>query len=461
MPFFDRNKFICSVELEPPHPSGKGKYVQGSFVSGRVLMTVTATCEVRGVVLTYAVLEKLGFVAGVNPQESGCFNVESLRGHMSKVKRLRDTHVLLVGSRDGKPISIAAGSYAYPFSFAIAPDHPPSVQATVLGKASVCCKCCCECCGRGFAVAEIEHKLSCEIIIPFSLLDKNDIFKTFEVGAVHRGGPHFGIGSPQASHLKPALMCFECCECLAFLAESSQTSFSVSVADRVVALANFPNLSIRYCITGIIQESYRVVLRRQTRMMQNCSTLRDELQPGALEAEEIVFSQQLPPKLTGGDVWAVLPLFQSPLFSSGSLAPTVVTPRLAVTYELEVMPDYTGVCSGLPRRDRAIVNIVVCFDEPLTTSAAPQSFEQQQFFGRGYEPPMVAQTQGCPPPFQPPEVHCMPQLRPVAYGDMGQPSEQWFGYVPPLGYEGTFRPAGPMTETLQAPIWGIPIASGS
>lgn len=474
MPFFDRNKFVVSIELDPPV---HGKHLQDGTVTGRVRMHAIEACEVRGVVLTYTILHEAGVTTGVDPAHHGAATSESLRRYHQHDKTLHTTHVLLLGSRKGTPILVAAGEYVYPFAFKIEAHHPPSVRAAVLGGSTTCCACCCATCGRLASVLAISHTLACEIIIPFSLLDKNDVFKAFEVASVFQGAGTFDVGPPSADHFEAPRMCMTCCPCLAFCSEDTPTRFRLTLADRVVALGvGFPNApppGIRYSIDGIIQEPYSVVVRRRATFMRNGARVHDSDggHPALLVAEAVVFSVKCPPKLTGGMSAGFLALTESPLFQpSSSLIPTLATPYVQVTYEVEVVPDYEGPWSGLPRSDRAIVPIVICFSAPrLRSMLADQEGGQQLPLqpyvpafagGGGYPQGGYPPAGGGPQPYGYPGQFQMPG--PQAHGPPGfdpasKPSDQWYGYVPPLGAEGAFRPAAPLAENLQAPVWGIPL----
>ena len=445
MPFFDRDKFTCSIELDTPH-GGPGHYVQGGVISGRVDIIALSACDVRGVVLTYSVLEKGGMFNSMHHSEE----LGDIRDRMS-TRTVADTHVLLLGSRTGKPITVAAGRYSYPFSLNLRHEDPPTVLPMILGHGTLCCKCCCACCGYVAPVAEVEHILGCEIIIPFSMFDKNDVFKTFTVLSVLRADQSRALATggavTTASQVKPALHFFNCCECLALFPISTSTSFTLSVPENIITLSS-PNLLLRYFINGIIIETYTILIRRRVSMGKSHGHI-SRSRTSLILGEEVVFALRQQPKYAGGELAGVLELAYSPLFRRGLLAPSVITDRLEIEYELEVVPDYDGACAGLPRHDRAIIPIRICHDVAAVAVAADERG------GNGLSP----QSMFTSPPL--PGSHYLPGNAVLGYpGEAinyapGGSGEQWYGYVVPLGAEGAFRPAAPLTEQLQPPVWGI------
>lgn len=437
MPFFEKDKFECEILVQGSNGRDAPAYL-GESITGSVKVHAHEAASIRGIVLSYSVREHFASIP--------TYRADNAAGAREMIQGSRLRHriqCLLLGSRNHPAIDVKAGEYCYPFVIPVPSALPPSCSATILGAGSSCCNCCQCSCGTTHAnIVSVEHILSLEIIIPFSLLDKNDIFK--EVKVLKPVHPSALVYVPMRSGIQKSSVyncggflpqfCLRMCDCL-LKAPEVPGSYQLDVTNPLIVLTN-PQ-PIGFTVRGTLRCRFVAQLVRRCRVQFPNSTY-------PLVTKAVLSHCECPP--IGGELG----------ISSGTLPTSHIAGRTAtpcpvsisgaaveVTYYVEIKPyfytDQEGCCVDYMdvMKVTVPVEVVHC---TLDRAPMPSYLSQSPQHPSARADPMT------------------PSIRNAQVEDPNLPSGVAMGvvfsYAPPTGLEGDFAPAGPILEPLGPPVWG-------
>lgn len=437
MPLFDKDNFVGEIIVNPPEVSPA--ILTGSSIVGRVKLTALKTTAVRGVLLQYRIIESYGTQPGcpedlaTNPKDC-----------IIRTKEVHRMECLLLGSRLGPSIDVVGGEYYYPFVIPVPVTAPPSLMPKYCGSNTDCCTCCCKCCGQYTNVASITHQLQLEVIIPFSLLDKNDVMKEITVWSPVNPATLVTRNPRQATHVSQPQSCVSCCPCLSFLTPPirAKTSFTIEVPTPYLSLNDSQFLP--FLVNGCIECPFTVALKRKTTIMWPNS-------PPKVTFDVVAHTDFAP--LYEGRIEGHIPTAHL----IGTHCPaTLIGAAVRVAYFVEVLPHFDllqeGACVGFPNNFRAEVAVDVfhCASDaasvPTFGSMMPSTLRYERVSQQPFSPPL--------PPSMSSNSQVFSPSSDVQVGIV-------FSYAPPLGYESDFVSAGPILEVHGPPVWGTVVAHQS
>ncbi|CUG91089.1 thioredoxin binding protein tBP-2 VDUP1, putative [Bodo saltans] len=439
MPFFEKDKFQCEILLQ--EVNGSEAVYLGESVMGSVKVHAHEAANVRGIVLSYTVKEHFASIPMFRA------NGDTEPKKMVQGSRIRHKiQCLLLGSRNHPAIDVKAGEYSYPFVIPIPNTVPPSCPATILGAGNTCCNCCQCNCGPSHAnIVSVEHVLSLEIIIPFSLLDKNDIFKEMRVlKPIH---PSALMYSPMRSGIQKSNVfncggflpqfCLRMCNCL-LSAPDVPASYQLDVTNPLIVLT-CPQ-PIGFTVRGTMRCRFVAQLVRRCRIQFPNSTY-------PYVTKSVLSHCECPPiGGASGISSGTLPTSHIANQAGITCPVSIYGAAVEVTYYVEIKPYFytepDGCCVDYldVMKVTVPVEVVHC---TLERAPIPSYLAQST-------PASVAGRPGTSGGATTFVSNQMGQHYTPSGVEMGVV----FSYEPPSGMESDFAPAGPILEPLGPPVWG-------
>lgn len=459
---FDAGKFNVDIRVE--QPNSLNMHIAGGCISGLCTITCTGPATIRGFTLTHAVRSDFLPVPAVPIKNPHAFPhiCEDVRNKVKGSKPLFKQEFVLFGSRKGAEISVAPGTYTYPFQIQIPEWVPGGFSAGILTKFSTCCDCCCECCGTLYIMGGVIHSLDVQIIIANSFLD-HDFDREIDV---QQAAPNETLAVPRPIQSRLDGDTVGCCCCSA----DGHISLTLQLPRRdwVIGLDN----AIYGRYSGSATVDFDLCLMSTTKFgskMSGSFGQRHQLQhltQTKLVRTSFKGGYKGTYDANSGGVEFVIPLPRDLPASYGTGGTAENLCSVAIEYSIAAVP--RGVrCSDA--FDEPSMPMTVNIHRALSAASAtvapmnpnnnnqmtamPMQQQQQQYaYNPQHQQPLL-------PPPPPPQGYGNYQQANFAPSIPTGPMEMVYAYTaPPQSAVQQFHPAYQVTETNLPPaVWGMPV----